>query len=283
MIDLEKTMRFRSGNTGRNNRRSVLYTVLLLLMLFWPSAVLKGETYIFVGSNFPVLSEKSPDGTLQGIGIEIARIICKRLGHTPDIQLYPWNRAQAMVKLGMADVLIAPYKTPEREKWMDFSATPFFEDESCFFVRPDSQISWDGNLVGIRQYRIGMVPSWSVGPDFENAKKHLNIDYARNIDLCFQKLITRRVDMVPTQFREAIGAFHRLGLNEENWPVMLRPAISQHYNYFGFSRQNRIRLKKFKIDFEKILKQMHDSGEINKLLIEIYRRNAKRIPETRGL
>ncbi len=237
-----------------------------LLFFVVSASALNAESYLFVGSNFPILSERLPDKTLGGISIDIVRIICKRLGHTPIFELYPWVRAQALVKAGQADVLLVPYKTKEREKWMDFSQVPFFEDKSFFFVRPGNHLTWDGNLASIANLHIGKVREWSVGEAFEKQMSKLTIDYAPNIDLCFLKLISGRVDLVPTQKREAYKAFQRLGLHKDEYPVAIFPPLAIHYNYYGFSKKKRTELKAFKAAFDQELKQMKDAGEIAQLL-----------------
>lgn len=242
----------------------MLRAVVLIFML--SVSGVNAESYLFVGSNFPLLSERLPDQTLGGISIDIVRIICKRLGHTPVFELYPWVRAQALVKTGQADVLLVPYKTPERETWMDFSQVPFFEDKSFFFIRPDSRISWDGTLASIGRLRIGKVPEWSVGNVFEKERSTLIIDYAPSIDLCFLKLISNRVDLVPTQKREAYKAFERLGLSKDEYPVPILPELASHDNYYGFSKKKREQLKSFKAAFDQELKMMKDSGQITHLL-----------------
>ncbi len=219
-----------------------------------------------MGSNFPVLSEKLPDNTLGGVSIDIARIICSRLGHTPTFELYPWARAQALVKVGKADVLLVPFKTLEREKWMDYSEIPFFQDESFFFIRHGSDITWDGTLASIGNLHIGKVRGWSLGKKFEEKISDMTIDYAPNIDLCFFKLIAGRVDLVPTQKREAYKAFQRLGLQREEYPVEILPALSVNYCYYGFSQKRQAELKPFKSAFDKALKQMKATGEIDQII-----------------
>ncbi|WP_321491990.1 transporter substrate-binding domain-containing protein [uncultured Desulfobacter sp.] len=238
---------------------------LFLIILLWASGV-NAANYLFVGSNFPVLSEELPDKSLGGISIDIVRIICKRLGHTPTFEMYPWARAQALVKTGEADVLLVPFKTPERETWMDFSEIPFFEDKSFFFIRPGSHTTWDGTFESIENLHIGKVRGWSLGEAFEKEKSQLTIDYAPNLDLCFLKLISGRVDLVPTQKREAYKAFQRLGLRENEYPTVILPELSVNYCYYGFSKQKQAVLKVFKAEFDQALIQMKKSGEIARLM-----------------
>ena len=226
------------------------------------------ENYFFVGSHFPILSEETDDGRLCGIGVDVARRIGLRLGHHFAIRLVPWARAKNMVKTGEADVLMAPYKTPEREKWLDYSATYFFVDRSVFFVKPGSGVTWDGTYASLQGLKIGLVRGWSVGPVFDQAKEALQIDYAPTLDLCFKKLLFKRIDMIPTQDREAHAAFKRMHLNDADKPIAILPALDINYNYFGFSKRKN--LSTFKREFDRLLKQMQANGEIARLLKENY-------------
>jgi len=237
--------------------------IFLFMILIFPLTA-SAETYLFVGSNFPVLSEETTDGKIHGISVNIAESIAKKLGHRIIFQLYPWKRAQYMVKNGDADVLMAPYKTPEREKWLDYSEEYFFEDRSFFYVRPDSEIVWNGDFSSLQGQKIGMVLGWSVGTAFEKARDSLLIDYAPNIDSCFKKLIFKRIDMLPTQEREANAVFARLGLSDKDKPVIIYPEIDVNYDYFGFSKQKN--LLKFKKEFDRELRQMKENGELSELL-----------------
>ncbi len=241
-----------------------LLTVTLLL--FFPG-IGSSANYLFVGAYFPVLSEIAPDKTITGISIDVAHSVCNRLGQNITIKLYPWVRAQALVKSGQADVLIGPYKTPEREKWMDFTSVPYFQDASFFFVRAGSSITWDGDLRLLRDVRIGMVPSWSWGEELESILGDLTVDYAPTIDLCFRKLLAGRLDMVPCSPREAYAAFQRLGLAKQEQPIHIHPRIATHLNYFGFSKVKRQKLYRFKMAFEQELIQMQQRGELDQIYL----------------
>lgn len=240
--------------------------VILLLLMVAPHA--GAETYFFVGSHFPILSEETEDGSLCGIGVDVARRIGLKLGHTFTIRIVPWERAKTMVKTGDADVLIAPFKTPEREKWLDYSATYFFVDRSFFFVKPGSPVTWDGTFASLQGLKIGLVQGWSVGPVFDQAKEALQIDYAPTLDLCFKKLLYNRIDMIPTQDREANAAFKRMHLNDTEKPIAILPELDINYNYFAFSKKKNLSV--FKREFDRMLKQMQTSGEIARMLKENY-------------
>ena len=144
---------------------------LILCFLFCQTA--NAATYRFVGSDFPILSGETEDGELRGIAIDVAIIISHRLGHTIKIRLYPWELAKFMVKNGLADVLMAPHKNHEREKWFDYLENYFFTDKTFFYVAPDWVVRWNGDYAFLYGRTIGLVQSWSVDASFDQAKASL--------------------------------------------------------------------------------------------------------------
>lgn len=238
--------------------------VVLMSLMFCLSA--NAETYFFVSSSYPSLAEETENGDFQGAAVDIARIITEKLGHTIKIGLYPWARAQKMVRDGEADVLMPPFKTPEREEWLDFTDIPFHSYNTVFFIRPGSTLTWNGEVSSLKGKRIGMSLGWNFGAGFEQAKDSLTIDYASSIDLCFKKLLAERVDLVPTQQPEAEASFKRLGLTDDQKPIAILPEVAVNYQYFGFSKKKQNELAAFKKDFDRMLKQMQENGELSQLL-----------------
>ncbi len=239
-------------------------TICLVCLILMFSVSAYAETYLFVGSSYSLLSEKGEDGEFRGIAVDLAKTITETLGHTIKIELYPWKRAQNMVKTGNADVLMAPFKTPEREKWLDFSEIPFATNYTFLFAKPGNSFVWNGDFSSLKGKKIGMSLGWALGAEFEKAKSFLSIDYASNIDSCFKKLLSSRVDLVPTQLQEAIASFQRLGLSDDQMPIKIFPAMAENHQYFGFSKQNK--LSEFKTNFDRKMKQMKNSGELSQLL-----------------
>ena len=240
--------------------------LFIFCLLFCQSAA--ADTYFFVGSHFPILSEETEKGQLTGIAIDVATIIGRRLGHTITIRLYPWERAKYMVKTGLADVLMAPYKCPDRETWLDYSKNYFFIDKVFFYVMPGSAVGWNGKYTSLQGRMIGIVQGWSVDAGFDRIKTSLSIDYGPTLDICFKKLLAGRIDMIPTSVREAKAAFVRLRLGNKEKPVIIRPALATNYNYFGFTRKRD--LKTFKRNFDRLLNQMKANKEISTLLKDKY-------------
>ena len=236
-----------------------IITVTLIYLICFICNIACAETYLFVGTHFSFLSEETADGEIYGLGADIAEEIGNTLGHTVIIQLYPWKRAQHMVETGKADVLIAPYKTPERELFMDFTANHFYTDTMVFYVKSDSDITWNGNFSSVSSRRIGVVLGWSYGDDFGSARANLKIDTAPNISMNFKKLLAGRVDILAVNIRNAMPAIAELGY--EGSVKYILPPIKRTNCYYGFSKQRE--LTQFRTEFDQMLKKMDDSGRID--------------------
>jgi polar amino acid transport system substrate-binding protein len=224
------------------------------------------ETYLFVTSEFGLLSEETEHGEFRGIAVELAKTIAERLGHTIRIEFYPWKRAQQMIKDGQADALIPPFKTPEREQWLDFMEIPLAPSNGYFFAPPGSTFVWDGDLSSLKEYTIGIPLGWSLGPEIEQAKAFLSIDYAPNIDMCLKKLLAHRVDLVPSPLQEVMASAQRLGLRDDQMPVRILPPFAENGAYLAFSKQKHNELAGLKKDFDRVLKEMKESGERARVL-----------------
>ncbi len=106
--------------------------VFIVILSFIISSTAVAETYLFVGTTFPSILEQKQDGDFYGLGYDIATKIVHRLGHDLKIEIYPFKRALKMIERGEADVLIGPYKSAEREKFMNYTKYAFYRDPMVF-------------------------------------------------------------------------------------------------------------------------------------------------------
>lgn len=205
-----------------------------------------GKTYQFIGSAFPGILEKSKDGKAKGRGADIIYKIASKLNVQVEISFYPWNRAHLMMKKGEADVLIGPYKTKQRMKYLDYSNFSFYEDEILLYTPADSNIDWKGEISNITDLKIGVIRGWSLGEEFESIKDKLNILYFNNIDQLFTMLKLKRIDIAISHPRASSKHLS----SHENKKVIksLKPRLSIGKGYFGFSKKRD--LLEFKEKFE---------------------------------
>lgn len=88
---------------------------LVLLSSFLNCQYVQASEVLAVGTEFAYVFEQTPDGKFVGLGADIVRALAKQNGDTVRFEIYPWSRAQWMVENDQAQILIGPYKTPQRE------------------------------------------------------------------------------------------------------------------------------------------------------------------------
>ena len=111
-----------------------------------------------VGTTFARLFEPGADGAKPlGLAVDLLEAILIPAGHTPRYEFYPWLRAQSMIEHGPAQVLVGPYRTPERERLMRFSRQAFYEDALVFYARRREEGLWWGDFQALQRLSIGAV------------------------------------------------------------------------------------------------------------------------------
>jgi polar amino acid transport system substrate-binding protein len=228
-------------------------------MLYIFHLPVSGETYLFVGSSFPSILEEKSTGEFQGVGADIATEIIEGLGHTIEIKSYPWARAQRMIADGRADVIIGPYKTAERNKFMTYTQDHFYVDRIVFYVKKNSTFTWNGDFLSLKGHVIGTTIGWSYGNTFDQVKDSLTIESVKDLCTNFKKLVIGRVAIVPATYRNALACIKQFNLQEE--VSLIAPDIQINKGYYGFSKQKKLTyLKKL---FDERLQKMIENGKVS--------------------
>lgn len=118
----------------RSLRLLPLLFLLTLLTGLPPAGAAGPRELLVVGTSFPRIYEQEEAGP-SGLGVELLRRALGSRGQGMRFEFYPWLRAQAMVESGQADILMGPYRTPEREQRFLFSPQAFYEDALVFYAR----------------------------------------------------------------------------------------------------------------------------------------------------
>ncbi len=219
------------------------------------------ETYKFVGTTFTHILEQDPSGKNKGIGAELAQKIMSNLGHDIEIQIYPWKRAQRMVKNGQADVLIGPYKTHKREEFFNFNEYHFYQDHMIFYARVNDKITWNGELTALRKFNIGLMAGWVYGDKFDNYKNQLSTVTLYSFKSCFGMLLKKRIDLCALNQRNA-EQYLSTSIQKSQFKKIKTP-ISSAKGYYGFSKQKELQGLRRRFDQE--LKRLIDNKEVYKM------------------
>lgn len=241
--------------------RRYLHLLVACLLSAGGLTPLAAAERLAVGASFSGVFEQTADGQWRGLGVEVLQQLADSAGDTIRFKMYPWPRAQAMVELGQADILIGPYRSPEREKRYAFFELPLYRDRVVFYARHDSSTRWTGDLRTLRSARIGTIRGWHYGPAFERARPLLNISKIPQLENGFRMLAYRRVDLLAANERNSVPVLTALGM--EGQLVPLCPAITELDGYFAFPRAAKFAATRDR--YNTLFKEMVRSGELERL------------------
>lgn len=223
------------GQRSRPGRHLLAALVAWPLLLPVPGAgaraadnpVSNATTVTLVCGPLPFVSDGA--GCERGIGAELARAACDRAHLSCSFQQFPWPRAQKEVEMRQADILIGPFRTPEREAWMEFSREHFYVDQMWLFRAVSGQEpmpSADG--LG----HVGVPLGWAVGGDLGN-RPGLTVEIVRTVDIGLNLAQAGRLDAVAAHAR-AVARY--LDEHPDTRFLPVGQPLSVQRSYMGFSK-----------------------------------------------
>jgi len=233
----------------------------MLVCLTFAAPLAGAAELLAVGTEFSRVFEQTADGEARGMAVEIVRTLAERAGDTVRFNIFPWPRAQAMVQQGRADILIGPYKTPERRFQFAFLDQAFYRDRMVFFARRDALPVWHGDYAGLKGTRIAVVRGWRYGPKFEQARAFLDLHDVGQLENGAEMLALGRVDLLAANERNARPVLEARHLSQTLAEV--DPPIATQDGYLAFS--NRPQLETAWLRYNQLFNQMVQSGELMKL------------------
>ncbi|MYM69814.1 transporter substrate-binding domain-containing protein [Pseudoduganella sp. FT55W] len=216
---------------------------------------------VAVGATFSRIFEQDANGQWQGLGVDVLRVLAARAGDTVVFRLYPWPRAQAMVERAQADILIGPYKSPDRLKRFAFIDHPFYRDRMVFYARRDTAPAWRGDLSTLRRSKIAAVRGWHYGAQFDLARPQLDISEVPQLENGLQMLALGRVELMASNERNSTGLIDALHLGQSL--IVLCPDITQLDGYLAFPRDPQFSAVRDR--YSALFTEMVRSGELARL------------------
>lgn len=229
---------------------------------------------LVVGSPFPRIFEGGSEtggAAVSGLGVDLLSRAAARLGYSLRFETYPWPRAQAMVERGQADILVGPYRTPERELRFTFSPQPFYEDALVFYARREQASNWQGDYARVAELEVAQVQGWAYGESFEQARGRLRLSTARDVATGLQMLRLGRVDLLASNERNTEPVLQQLGLAAQL--QVSGPPLGQLRGHFAYPRDARGLALRDALD--QAMSEMRTRGELR----ELSRRWNVKIPE----
>ena len=244
-------------------RRLIIVKVILLIVLCYtlPVSLVKAEPLLFVGSYFPFILQQQADDSPSGVAVDIINAIMTNSDQPFEIVIVPWKRAQILLRDGEADMLIGPYKTAERQDFIDYSSLPFYSDHMVFYSLKANSFEWQGNYAQLEGKLIGVPLGWTGGESFEAHRSSLRIYGVPELKNGFEMLVRKRVDLVLSNQRNALVTINDLNIAQEINVLNFALEITQ--GYFGFSKHHDV--SRLKALFDQQLSEMVKNGRIKQI------------------
>lgn len=185
-----------------------------------------------VGAQFARIFEGSEGQAPKGLAVDL---LGQLFGDGLRCEWLPWTRAQLMLEQAEADILVGPYRTPERETRMLFSVRSFYSDAMVWYARRGEEGHWTGEFAQLTQMPVAAVRGWAYGSRFERMKPSLGeLTWVQNVEAGLQMLVKRRVDLFAANDRNCLPVLQRLGLADG--VARCSPPLDVLHGHMAFAR-----------------------------------------------
>jgi polar amino acid transport system substrate-binding protein len=190
----------RVSATQRTGRAGATVLISLLVSLFAVSAR-ANEILRFVTLEFePFIYGE--DQQVAGPGRDVIAEVCRTADIACTFDIYPWRRAQELIRSGDADGMMVIGRNAGREDWLRFSP-PMFRTEYGFFFKAGNTAHFS-DISQLSGYRVGVFAPSNTATQLENIRTEMlerglapiEIDAHPNDSAGLRKLAAGRVDAV---------------------------------------------------------------------------------------
>jgi polar amino acid transport system substrate-binding protein len=145
----------------------ILISILLMLQ---PSDAFAKDLLRFVTLEFePFIYGE--DQKVAGPGRDVIAQVCVAADIDCTFDIFPWRRAQELIRSGDADGMMVIGRNPGREEWLYFSP-PMFRTEYGFFVNAENSIDFE-DISQIAGYRVGVFAPSNTATQLEGVRSKM--------------------------------------------------------------------------------------------------------------
>ena len=178
-------------------KRMTMIIILSLLMMQGSLFSQTAEKPFFIADDkdFSPYCSANEQGEPEGIFYDVISEAFRRMNTPFTYKVYPWKRAQLLVKNGEADAMIT-VPTPERLKFVNSCEEPIVKAGLVIFVRMDNprieEIKKIRTFTGLQGYKLVdyLGDGWA-----ERNLKDLDVDWAKNMQHALKMLALNRADI----------------------------------------------------------------------------------------
>ncbi|GAV24562.1 HDIG domain-containing protein [Carboxydothermus islandicus] len=236
----------------KNYQKIILWCLFFLLLIPSPS-----YGYFATGdNNYPPHVYLNAQGQPEGFDIEVLKLIGEKEKVNFNIILQDWDEARNSVINGKYDVLIGVVKTPEREKYLDFSE-PYMESKLVLFVPVENY--YIHSLTDLKDRRLGVQKGGLAEEYLKTHYSYLNLYRFNSQTGALKALAQGTIDAVVGNYYTGMYYLDKEGLTNKI-KIVGEPLLTFSYS-FAVKKGNTALLSLL----NKGIKQLKSSGELAKI------------------
>ncbi|MCV6589369.1 MAG: transporter substrate-binding domain-containing protein [Marinobacterium sp.] len=225
--------------------------LMLMMLLILAQPVLAGRILTACGHPFYPPVSWHHNNRLTGVAPAVTRQLFAELGYQVQLSADSnWKRCLHEVERGRVDLIVAAFRTRQRQRWLDFTQQPIIADHITLFSRHNSQPSPTTPtrhlpsrhyppLERLRQQTVGLLLGDSFGDDFDRfVQKYSQIEHVSQGRQNFTKLALGRIDYMP--IGQLTGQLQSQKLGYADQLQAIEPAITTEYYYLALGKHSQL-------------------------------------------
>lgn len=246
------------------------FSLMTMLMAMFISSVY-AEKILIVGEPYAPYEFKK-DGKIQGIDVDIIANIMGKLGVEYEIKIFPWLRAEKMVKVGQADFVLTTSMKEKRKAFLNYPTVPMWKSEYVY-------LSKKGGVTGLTSYQdaidkgltVAVVKGnsyhdsfWTAYPNRAEKKLHKLLREGVSSEVNLKKIAAGGIDV--TLIDQTVGLYTaKLQGVRDKVQVSSGPLFSKPYYMPVSKKAPHPKAAEIHAKFHEELAKMKENGELQKI------------------
>lgn len=187
---------------------------------------------------YPPVSWHS-QGELTGLAPAVSRQLFAELGYQVQLSADSnWKRCLLEVEQGNADIVVAAFRTEQRQTWLHFSQVPIITDPITLYVNNQTPLRYE-QLDDLKGKTVGLLLGDSFGDTIDRfIQRHNTIEYVSQGKQNFAKLAVGRIDYMP--LGQLSGNLQRTRLGFSDQVRALDTIITTEYYYLALGKHSQL-------------------------------------------
>ena len=232
-------------------------SILLAVFLFFSTSSAFGEKITLAYVDFPPY-EFQANNKADGILVKLVERIFQLADIDLELKFLPFQRAYQYTLRDEVNGLFNFYKTPERLALFDYSEK-IIQNPLVLFIKKGSTITFN-TLADLKGLRVGVLRGYTYGIDFDKNTSFVK-EIGNSHESNFKKLAMGRLDVYVCDRLVGLHVARENRLISE-FEILPVPVIIMD-GHIGFAKDKH---KSIILKINKIIKEMHQNGEIEKIL-----------------